>query len=96
MPQGANIPPDAERALHRRGVLVVPDFIANAGGVICGAMEYRGATCHAAFEYVEERIRANTRLDLEESQNTGDIPRKAALALAERTVRAAMRTRRWR
>jgi len=48
MPQGANIPCtlEAERALHARGILVVPDFIANAGGVICAAMEYRGGTQH--------------------------------------------------
>jgi glutamate dehydrogenase (NAD(P)+) len=38
--QGANIPitEEAELQLHRRNVLVVPDFIANAGGVICAAM----------------------------------------------------------
>ena len=29
--------------LHERGVLSVPDFIANAGGVICAAMEYQKA-----------------------------------------------------
>jgi len=42
--QGANIPftPGAERALAAKGVLVIPDFIANAGGVICAAMEYAG------------------------------------------------------
>jgi glutamate dehydrogenase/leucine dehydrogenase len=97
MPQGANIPctPDAERALHERGVLVVPDFIANAGGVICAATEYRGGSRHAAFEYIDECIRTNTRFVLEESRKSGDIPRKAALALAERRVRAAMQTRRW-
>ena len=41
MLQGANIPFSlgAEQALHDRGVLVVPDFIANAGGVICAAMD---------------------------------------------------------
>src|SRR5581483_2652421 len=43
MPQGANIPctAEAEIALHKRGVLVVPDFIANAGGVICAATEFQ-------------------------------------------------------
>jgi glutamate dehydrogenase (NAD(P)+) len=42
--QGANIPfsSEAEQILHERGVLVVPDFIANAGGVICAAVEYHG------------------------------------------------------
>ena len=33
-----------KQALHERGVLVLPDFIANAGGVICAAIEYRGGT----------------------------------------------------
>jgi glutamate dehydrogenase (NAD(P)+) len=39
VPQGANIPftPEAEHILHEKGVLVLPDFIANAGGVICAA-----------------------------------------------------------
>jgi glutamate dehydrogenase (NAD(P)+) len=97
VPQGANIPcrPEAELELHKRGILTVPDFIANAGGVICAAIEYRGGTQHAAFEYIDERIRTNTRLVLEESRQNSEIPRRAALALAERRVRAAMRTRRW-
>lgn len=97
VPQGANIPctPEAERVLHERGILTVPDFIANAGGVICAATEYRGGTQHAAFEYIDERIRTNTRLIIEDSQRSGEIPRQAALALAERRVRVATRTRRW-
>ena len=97
MPQGANIPctPEAEQALHERGVLVVPDFIANAGGVICASMEYRGGTQRAAFEYIDERIRANTSAVLRESQRDKIFPRAAAIKLAERRVRTAMQMRRW-
>jgi glutamate dehydrogenase (NAD(P)+) len=96
--QGANIPytQEAEAALHTRGVLVVPDFIANAGGVICAAIEHRGGPERAAFDFIDERIRANTRLVLEQSRRTGELPRSSALALAERRVRAAAQTRRWR
>lgn len=96
--QGANIPctPDAEELLHKRGVLVIPDFIANAGGVICAAIEYRGGTERAAFDHIDERIRANTRIVLDESRRSGELPRSAALAIAERRVRAAAETRRWR
>lgn len=96
--QGANIPctPEAEKTLHDRGVLVVPDFIANAGGVICASIEYQGGTQRAAFDSIDERIRANTRAVLEESRSTKTLPRTAALALAERRVRAAIQTRRWR
>lgn len=97
MPQGANIPctAEAEAALHDRGVLVVPDFIANAGGVICAAIEYRGGTQHEAFAYIDERIRANTRAVLEESRHQKKLPRAAALSVAARRVRAAMELRRW-
>jgi glutamate dehydrogenase/leucine dehydrogenase len=95
--QGANIPCtiEAERDLHQRGIVSVPDFIANAGGVICASVEYRGGTQRAAFDTIDERIRANTRVVLERSRSSGDVPRQAALTLAEQRVRAAMQTRRW-
>ena len=95
--QGANIPvtEEAEAALHARGVLSIPDFIANAGGVICGAVEYAGGTATTAFEVIEEKIRANTAWVLEEAKATGELPRKAAVDLAERRVRRAMTYRRW-
>ncbi len=98
MPQGANIPctAEAEQALHERGVLVVPDFIANAGGVICAAIEYRGGTERAAFDYIDERIRANTLAVLEESRRNRILPRQAAIALAQRRLTAATQTRRFR
>jgi len=97
VPQGANIPctPEAEAILHKQGVMVVPDFIANAGGVICASIEFRGGTQRAAFEYIDERIRANTRLVLEEGRRNGTVPRAAAEALAQARVREAAGTRRW-
>jgi glutamate dehydrogenase (NAD(P)+) len=95
--QGANIPftAGAERTLHERGVLVVPDFIANAGGVICAAMEYAGATQTAAFQAIEEKIRANVEAVLVAVQERHMLPREAAVALATERVRAAMATRRF-
>jgi glutamate dehydrogenase (NAD(P)+) len=97
MLQGANIPctPGAEKLLHERGVLVVPDFIANAGGVICAAMEYRGATQAAAFETIAEKIRVNTAAVLSQVRDKGALPRFAAVDLAERRIREAMSTRRF-
>jgi glutamate dehydrogenase (NAD(P)+) len=82
--------------LHQRGVLTLPDFIANAGGVVCAAIEYQGGTEKAAFEYIDERIRANIRTVLEDALRKNTLPRTAALALAERRVREAAATRRWR
>ncbi len=95
--QGANIPftAGAERMLDARGVLVIPDFIANAGGVICAAMEYRGASQSQAFAAIEEKIRANTRQVLEATAAGGVRPREAALRLAGDRVRKAMANRRW-
>ena len=96
--QGANIPctAEAEKILHQRGVLVIPDFIANAGGVICAAIEYQKGTQKAAFDYIDEHVRANTRAVLEDAKRDRTPPRAAALALAERRVRTASGTRRWR
>jgi glutamate dehydrogenase (NAD(P)+) len=95
--QGANIPftEAAERQLAARGVLVIPDFIANAGGVICAAMEYAGATRGAAFDAIAERIRANTEAVLRETRERNVLPREAAVALATRRVRQAMGLRRF-
>jgi len=95
--QGANIPvtAEAEAVLHARGVLSVPDFIANAGGVICGAVEYRGGTEVQALAIIEEKVRQNTEQVLAEAQAKGIQPRLAAVALAERRVRAAMALTRW-
>jgi len=49
--EGANIPitEGAEKILYEKGILYVPDFIANAGGVICAASEYQKATRSTAF-----------------------------------------------
>ena len=95
--QGANIPftVGAEEVLHGRGVLVIPDFIANAGGVICAALEYQGAGQAAALAAIDEKIRANTRAVLDASAAERVSPRRAALALAMDRVRQAMRYRRF-
>lgn len=94
---GANIPitAAAEAMLHARGVLMVPDFIANAGGVICAAVEYRGGSEAEALATIEARVRANTELVLERAAEAGIPTREAAVALALERVRKAMRLRRW-
>ncbi|WP_306535011.1 Glu/Leu/Phe/Val dehydrogenase [Geobacter sp.] len=90
--QGANIPvtAEAEDLLHQRGVLIVPDFIANAGGVIMAAMEYAGRSDQEAFTAIGERIRKNTRLILEKAAAEEILPRAAAVDLALERVRRAM------
>jgi glutamate dehydrogenase/leucine dehydrogenase len=94
---GANIPctPEAEAALHARGVLVLPDYIANAGGVICAAVEYHGGSEEQAVATIGDRLRANMRAVLEEARRTGEAPRAAADALALARVRTAAGLRRF-
>jgi glutamate dehydrogenase (NAD(P)+) len=95
--EGANIPitHDAEKILHQRGILCIPDFIANAGGVICAAMEYKGATETIALEAIEEKLRYNTRLVLNKVKEKRILPRIAAVDLAVQRVKRAASFRRW-
>lgn len=95
--QGANIPitDDAERELHERGVLCVPDFIANAGGVICAALEYQKAPEASVFATIEDKIERNTRAVLDDARERDIPPRQAATELAAERIRRAMRYRRF-
>jgi glutamate dehydrogenase (NAD(P)+) len=95
--EGANIPftLGAEEYLHERGVICIPDFIANAGGVICAAMEYHGATQAAALQTIEEKLRRNTEQVMETAKSKLILPRQAAIEMAEQRVRRAMSLRRY-
>ncbi len=90
--EGANIPitSDAEKILNERNVLIVPDFIANAGGVISSYAEYMGFEEKKAFKLIEEKIKKNTKLVLEKASEKNISPREAALEIAKERVRRAM------
>jgi glutamate dehydrogenase (NAD(P)+) len=94
--QGANIPATeaAERRLHQRGILSIPDFIANAGGVICASVEYHGGSEHQAMMAIEEKIRRNTSELLRRMEGEALPPRQAAVAMPRGRVEAAMAYRR--
>ncbi len=93
--EGANIPakPEIEKRLHERGILVVPDFVANAGGVISSYAEYRGLNPKDMFALVKRKIRKNTMLVLEEAGKNDMPPRNAAMKIAVQRVRDAMKKR---
>ena len=95
--QGANIPAtaEAEQWLHEAGVLNVPDFIANAGGVICAAMEYRGASESEVLSVIADKLKRNTKLVLDAARQQKVVPRRAAFDLASGRVSKAMGYRRW-
>jgi glutamate dehydrogenase (NAD(P)+) len=94
--EGANIPltAKAEAVLHDRGVLCLPDWIVNAGGVICGSVEHAGGTRALAFALIEETVRANTATVIAQSAEEGELPRDVADRLAVARVREAMALRR--
>jgi glutamate dehydrogenase/leucine dehydrogenase len=79
----------AEAVLARRGILTVPDVIANAGGVICASVEYRGGGRTQAFAEISERIRANTAEMLDRMTRQEVLPREAAMAMARARLTAA-------
>ncbi len=90
--QGSNIPmtPEIEEFLHKKGVLVVPDFVANAGGVISSYVEYTGGTEKEMFKMVEEKIVKNTTEVLEKAKKAKIMPREAALKIALERLHKAM------
>lgn len=94
--EGANISvtPGAETELHERGVLCVPDVIANAGGVICAAAEYRGAGRAEAFAEIEEKIRQAMTGLLDRTRHGMLTPRAAADQMAQARLAKALALRR--
>lgn len=100
--EGANLPttPDAQRVLAARGISVVPDLIANAGGVVAAA--YAMDARHSAFvpdrstilEAIASKLRVNTGLVLTESQRSDVTTHEAARRIAAARVSAAMQAKR--
>jgi glutamate dehydrogenase/leucine dehydrogenase len=82
-----------EQRLHERGILVVPDFVANAGGVISSYAEYRSYDEQRMFTLVEKKVKKNTRVVLKDAKNKGWTPRKAAEEIAKKRVKEAMQKR---
>jgi len=93
--EGANIPitENAEKMLHDRGVTVIPDFIANAGGVITASVEYRGGTEEQAFKSIKSKISRNTKELLDNVYSEKTYPRETAIRLAKQKVLHAMKYR---
>jgi glutamate dehydrogenase (NAD(P)+) len=88
---GANNPltPDARAALERRNVLVLPDFVANGGGVLGGALAFGGLRPDRVEEMVHDTLARATEALLDEADARGvspvDLAEKAARARFERT-----------
>jgi len=101
--EGANGPtsPDADRVLHERGVFMIPDLLANAGGVTASYFEQ----VQSNMNYFWERDEVLGKLDLKMTSAfiaVSDLARKrnmftrdAAYVIAVDRVAQACRDRGW-
>ena len=81
---GANSPlaPGAEARLWERGIICVPDFVANAGGVLGGTMEFAGWRREEIVDFCARHFRPRVASLLREAERAGRSPREVAEALA--------------
>ncbi len=80
---GANVPttPEAEQILFRRGIVSVPDFIANCGGVLADIMDVAGQ--NFARSLIERKVSNDVAHVLKEAEGRGMPPRQFAELIAE-------------
>jgi glutamate dehydrogenase (NAD(P)+) len=99
--EGANFPTSeaAQKYFHKSGILVVPDFVANAGAVMGAgkAMDNR-YSCdilepQEVYDTVKKKMWKNVAMVLEESTSSKQLPREVALAISKERVLKAMKLR---
>jgi glutamate dehydrogenase (NAD(P)+) len=90
--EAANIPTtsDAGEYLHKNKIWIIPDFLANAGGVIGSFVEYQGRTEKEAFDLIEYKISKNIKEVLTEAIMKEENPRKIATELSKQIIYRAM------
>jgi glutamate dehydrogenase (NAD(P)+) len=81
---GANNPitPDAEHALFERGVLCLPDFVTNCGGVLGGTMEFASVSRERIATFIDRHIGTRIAWLLNEAKSKCVLPREVAVPLA--------------
>jgi len=86
--EGGNIPmtEEIENELFQKGILIVPDFVANGGGVVASYAEYRGYTEEKAFELLEKKAKEATTLVLERSIKEKRNPREIGVQIAKERI----------
>jgi len=101
--EGANGPttPDADAILLRRHIPLVPDFLANAGGVIASYVEWRQAKSGAmteiqeTFSIIENRLALGMQEMLSLSERHHIPLRMACQVAAAKELVASLRDRDW-
>ena len=101
--EGANGPttPEADQAIRKRKIFVIPDFLANAGGVTCSYFEQVQCNMNYFWEKDEVLGRLDTRmtgafLDVSELARSKELyMRDAAYVIAINRVAQSCRERGW-
>jgi glutamate dehydrogenase len=101
--EGANGPttPEADTILQEKGVFVIPDFLANAGGVTCSYFEQVQSNMNFYWEKDEVLARLDTKMTAafhavsELARKRKLFPRDAAYVIAINRVAQACRDRGW-
>ncbi|MCI0477059.1 MAG: hypothetical protein L0Y55_12490, partial [Anaerolineales bacterium] len=75
---------EAERVLFERGVLSVPDFVANCGGALGATMEYAAITPARIAALIEQRLGARIAWILQTAAEQNVPPRDIAVSYALR------------
>ena len=83
------IPLDVEQELSKK-ILIIPDFVANAGGVISSYAEYICKDEKYMRSIVKEKILTNTALVLTTARKQNISPRDASNQIAKDRVKIAM------
>lgn len=101
--EGANGPvtPEGDRMLEARGIPVIPDVLANAGGVIASYVEWRNGKSGSitdkedTYQVIERTLKKSWGRVMEMVKRHGLAPRMAAHAVSLREVVEAMKDRGW-
>jgi glutamate dehydrogenase (NAD(P)+) len=86
---GANIPitAEAERLLFDRGVICLPDFAINCGGVLGGTMEYSGINMVDTQKFIRDYLGRRITGLLTTADEQGVLPRVVAEGIVRRNIR---------
>lgn len=91
---GANNPVthEAEELLSKRGVLCMPDFVTNCGGVLGGTMEFAGVSQTRIAGFIDHHIGARMAWLLDEAARQGVLPREIAERISRRRFEKVQRS----
>jgi glutamate dehydrogenase (NAD(P)+) len=90
---GANNPvtPEAEQLLFEQGVVCMPDFVTNCGGVLGGTMAFASVSQTRIAAFIDRHIGARVAWVLNEAARQGVLPREIAVRIAQRRFEQVQR-----